>query len=115
MNMIRQEFLTVDQKNLDAAIASADKKVKAAKIEKRTHTKGGSYNGLPLPSTLFPSEIAAVTDAGKEGLKWQLTGETIVAIGRNFVAPVVIEYVSAKERALWTAAMIVAVRKELEK
>ena len=113
MDMIRKYFQSVDAKKLDLAMASASKKVRAAKVEKKTHTKGGHYNGLPL--SIFPAEIIGVSDAGKPDLKWEVVGQTVVAIGRNFAAPVVIEYVTEKERSVWRNAMIAAVLKELAK
>jgi hypothetical protein len=113
MDTIRKAFQGAETKKLDMVLASASKKVKAPKIEKKTHSKGGRHNGIPL--AFEPESILSVTDEGKPTLKWQLVGQTVVAIGRNFAAPVVIEYVTVKEREIWRDAMIAAVQKELAK
>ncbi len=113
MDEIRKAFRELEPKVLDAAIVAAGKKVKAAKHEKKTRTKGGRYNGIPL--SFVPYFIISVADAGKPDLTWTLVGQTVVAIGRNFVAPVVIEYVTVAEHQKWVDAMIAAVQTEVNK
>ena len=96
----------------DVTPKAATAQVKGPKTETFEYSGTGKYNAIGLP--VVPHAVTKVSDAGKGKLGWNLVCQQVVA-SRCFVPPVVVEYITVKEHALWHQAKLDAEAREAAK